>query len=306
MHLGNGIICPATGIPMLALAGAAAFYAYKKAKKDFSKDKTLPVIALTALVFAMQMINFSIPETGSSGHIIGGILLAALMGPYAAFLAICSILLIQSVFFADGGLLALGCNIFNMGFLACFAVYPFLYKPLAKRNKYFLGAFLSSVAALQFGSFAVVIEGALSGSIELSSVLSFAALMQFIHLPIGIAEGIVTGGIVLISKHFDMKKLSFVFGGTAFVLGGFIAQYASNKPDGLEWSLLKLSDAVIMQTQGYIYNLAEIIQTKTAILANISSFAANIAGIVAITLLMYIISLFLNRKVEAVKVEIDE
>lgn len=306
MHLGNGIICPATGIPMLALAGAAAFYAYKKAKKDFSKDKTLPVIALTALVFAMQMINFSIPETGSSGHIIGGVLLAALMGPYAAFLAICSILLIQSVFFADGGLLALGCNIFNMGFLACFAVYPFLYKPLAKRNKYFLGAFLSSVAALQFGSFAVVIEGALSGSIELSSVLSFAALMQFIHLPIGIAEGIVTGGIVLISKHFDMKKLSFVFGGTAFVLGGFIAQYASNKPDGFEWSLLKLSDAVIMQTQGYIYNLAEIIQAKTAILANISSFAANIAGIVAITLLMYIISLFLNRKVEAVKVEIDE
>lgn len=60
-----------------------------------------------------------------------------------------------------------------------------------------------------------------------------------------------------------------------------------------------------MQTQGYIYNLAEIIQAKTAILANISSFAANIAGIVAITLLMYIISLFLNRKVEAVKVEID-
>lgn len=158
---------------------------------------------------------------------------------------------------------------------------------------------------MQFGSFAVVIEGALSGSIELSSVLSFAALMQFIHLPIGIAEGIVTGGIVLISKHFDMKKLSFVFGGAAFVLGGFIAQYASNKPDGLEWSLLKLSDAVIMQTQGYIYNLAEIIQAKTAILANISSFAANIAGIVAITLLMYIISLFLNRKVEAVKVEID-
>ena len=149
MHLGNGIICPVTGIPMLALAGAAAFYAYKKARKDFSKDKILPAVAVTGLVFALQMINFAIPQTGSSGHIVGGVLLAAILGPYAAFLAMCSILLVQSVFFADGGLLALGCNIFNMGFLACFVAYPLLYKPLADRKKSVAGAILASVAALQ-------------------------------------------------------------------------------------------------------------------------------------------------------------
>lgn len=307
MHLGNGIICPATGIPMLVITGAAAFYAYKTAKNNFSKDKAILITALTAFIFAMQMINFSIPATGSSGHIIGGILLAALMGPYVAFLAICAILIIQSVFFADGGLLALGCNIFNMGVLACFVVYPFLYKPLAERNKYLLGAFLSSIAALQFGAFAVVIESALSGSIQLSNILSFAALMQFIHLPIGMAEGIITSVVVYLSKHFDVKKLSISFGCLSLILSGFIAQYVSKKPDGLEWSLLNLSDSIIIQTQGYIYNFAEIIQSKTAILANISSFAANITGIALITILMYSISLILNRKSETVKVsKIDE
>ena len=115
MHLGNGIICPVTGIPMLVAAGAAAFLAYKKGRKEFTKDKIMPAVALTALVFSLQMLNFAIPSTGSSGHIVGGILLAALLGPYAAFLAMCAILIVQAVFFADGGLLALGCNIFNMG-----------------------------------------------------------------------------------------------------------------------------------------------------------------------------------------------
>lgn len=151
MHLGNGFICPVTGLPMLAVAAGTAFYAFKKAKKDLTKDKIMPAVMLSALVFALQMINFAIPATGSSGHIVGGVLLAALIGPFAAFLAMCSILLVQAVFFADGGLFALGCNIFNMGFLACFVAYPFLFKPLEERNKPVLGAIIASVAALQFG-----------------------------------------------------------------------------------------------------------------------------------------------------------
>ena len=73
MHLGNSIICPVTGIPMLAAAGVAAYFAYKKAKTDFSKDKIFKTVAATGLVFAMQMINFAIPETGSSGHIVDNV-----------------------------------------------------------------------------------------------------------------------------------------------------------------------------------------------------------------------------------------
>lgn len=295
MHLGNGIICPVTGIPMLAVAAVSAFYAYKKARKEVSKDKIFPAVSATALVFALQMINFAIPATGSSGHIVGAILLAVLMGPFAAFLAICSILLVQSVFFADGGLLALGCNIFNMGFLACFVAYPLLFKPFEKQNKPAFGALLASIAALQLGAIAVVIEGGLSGSITLSNILTFTGLMQAIHLPIGIVEGIVTALVVVAAKHVSAQKLSYAFGGISLVLAGIISQFASQKPDGLEWSLLNISDSVVMQTQSIMYSLAEAVQAKSAILAAMPSVFANIFGLLIVSIVMLAACLLLSR-----------
>ena len=297
MHLGNGIICPVTGIPMLAIAGVSAIWALKKARKDFKRENIPQAAALTAFVFALQMINFTIPSTGSSGHIIGAVLLAALLGPYAAFLAICTILTVQAVFFADGGLMALGCNIFNMGFLACFVVYPLVYKPLVNNKKYALGAFLSSVAALQLGSIAVVAEAYLSGSIT-SNLASFAALMQGIHLAIGAAEGLFTAAVVYAVMNTKIRQsiLTSVFAISSLVIGAFLAQYASQKPDGLEWSLLKMSDSMVMQTQGILYSISESIQAKTAVLAQIQPIAANISGIIITALLMAAVGYMLSYK----------
>lgn len=287
MHLGNGIICPVTGIPMLAIAAGTAFYAFKKFKRQNSNNNIFLITTLTILCFALQMINFAIPLTGSSGHIIGGILLSALIGPYAAFLAMCSILIVQSVFFADGGLLALGCNIFNMGFLACFVAYPFIYKPLTEKNKPMLAAVISSIAALQLGSIAVVLEAFLSNSIQSSAILSFTGLMQAIHLPIGIVEGIITGGIVSLSKVINEKKLSSSFALSAIILASFIAQYASTKPDGLEWSLLNISDYVVAQTQWSLYSISETIQAKLAFLQIFPSAIANLCGITILGLMIF-------------------
>ena len=72
-----------------------------------------------ALIFAAQMLNFTIPATGSSGHIVGGVLLAAVLGPWAGFLTLTSILVVQCLLFADGGLMTLGCNVLNMAALSC-------------------------------------------------------------------------------------------------------------------------------------------------------------------------------------------
>ena len=297
MHLGNGIICPVTGIPMLAIAGVSAIWALKKARKDFKRENIPQATALTAFVFALQMINFTIPSTGSSGHIIGAVLLAALLGPYAAFLAICAILTVQAVFFADGGLMALGCNIFNMGFLACFVVYPLVYKPLVNNKKYALGAFLSSVAALQLGSIAVVAEAYLSGSIT-SNLSSFAALMQGIHLAIGAAEGLFTAAVVYAVMNTKIRQsiLTSVFAISSLVIGAFLAQYASQKPDGLEWSLLKMSDSMVMQTQGVLYSVSEAIQAKTAVLGQIQPITANISGIIIAAILMAAVGYILSYK----------
>lgn len=295
MHLGNSVICPVTGLPMIAVMGFAAYLAFKKAKIDFTKEKILPAVTFTALVFGLQMINFAIPQTGSSGHIVGGLLLAALLGPYAGFLSICAILIVQSIFFADGGLMALGCNIFNMGFLACFAAYPFIYKPLAENRKTVSGAILASVAALQLGSLAVVIEAALSGSI--TQALSFAGFMQTIHLAIGIVEGIVSAGIIIAAQKTQFSKIfSYITGGISLILAGVISQFASSKPDGLEWSLLNMSNAFVEQTQGQIYALSENLQAKTAILTNMPSAIANIIGLITLVFAAAILCCLMLKK----------
>ncbi len=289
MHLGNSIVCPVTGMTMLAIAGLNVYMAYKTAKKDFKKENIMFAIVMTIFVFAMQMINFSIPQTGSSGHIIGAVLLAALLGPSCAYLAICTILLVQAVFFADGGLLALGCNIFNMGFLACSVVYPLIYKPLAERKRFISASVLASVAALQLGSLAVVAEGIISGSIT-GNPANFLGLMQFIHLPIGIIEGLFTAGIVILAnKTAFSKKLTYIIGGISLVLAGFIAQFASSKPDGLEWSLLNISDSFTGLTEGIIYSISTVLQSKLAILSTLNSTFANLAGICIVAVLMMII-----------------
>ncbi len=297
MHLGNGIICPVTGIPMIALALGTAVYAFKQAKKDFSKDKILPAVALTGLVFGLQMINFAIPSTGSSGHIIGAILLAALLGPYVGFLSMCLIILTQALFFADGGILALGCNIFNMGIVACFIAYPFIYKPFAAKNRVFTGALLASVAALQLGALSAVFES--TGSVS-GNIWNFMGLMQGIHLPIGMVEGIVTGAVIVTSKFVDSRKMTAVFGTLAVILAGVVSSYASQKPDGLEWSLLNISDSVTAQTQSIFFALSESVQAKTAVLVNAPSVLANLAGLVIVGVLMYALCMLLfNTRVNS-------
>ena len=143
MHMADALLSPAVGGAMwVAAAGTIAYSARKLSKgeskdlnspKSVSFDKKIPLMGvLGAFVFAAQMINFTIPGTGSSGHIGGGILLASLLGPEAGFLTIASVLLIQCLFFADGGLLALGCNMVNMGLFACFIGFPLIYRKILK------------------------------------------------------------------------------------------------------------------------------------------------------------------------------
>ncbi len=300
MHLGNSIICPVTGIPMLLLAGGAIYWAVRKSRNDYKKEDIFKIIALTMFVFALQMINFAIPQTGSSGHIVGAILLSILLGKYRAFISICTILTVQALFFNDGGLLALGCNIFNMGILACFVAYPLLYKPF-ENNKPIVGAILASVGALQLGSVFAVTEGIISGSIS-GNFGEFLSLMQFIHLPIGIIEGLFTAGIVaIVNKIGFTDKVSAAFGFVSLFLGGIIAQYASAKPDGLEWSLLKISDSVTAQTQGFIYSFVNAMQNKIAVLSGINPLIANILGLFIVAFLMVFVVKCLLVKRETVE-----
>ena len=199
MHMADALLSPAVGATMWAGSVAAIGYSSRKLKENID-NKTIPLMGvLGAFIFAAQMINFTIPVTGSSGHIGGGMILTIMLGPYAAFLALASVLTVQALFLADGGLLALGCNIWNMGIYPCFLVYPLIYKPIAgygtSARRISIAAITSVIIALQLGAFSVVLETLLSGKSELPFG-TFVLLMQPIHLVIGLLDGIITAGII--------------------------------------------------------------------------------------------------------------
>ena len=134
MHMADALVAPAVAATMYAASTAAAAYSVKKVRLE-NDIKKIPVMGvMSAFVFATQMINFTIPGTGSSGHLCGGLLLSVLLGPYAGFLSMISVLLIQCLLFADGGLLALGSNIWNMAFYGCFVGYLLIYRPMVKKS----------------------------------------------------------------------------------------------------------------------------------------------------------------------------
>ena len=111
MHMADALVAPAVAGTMYLCSGLAGGYSVHRVRLE-DDQKKIPVMGVMgAFVFAAQMINFTIPGTGSSGHLCGGMMLSALLGPYAGFLTMIGVLLIQCLFFADGGLLALGCNV---------------------------------------------------------------------------------------------------------------------------------------------------------------------------------------------------
>ena len=141
MHMADALVSPAVGGTMWAVTTGLIGFSSAKVNR-LADDRTIPFMGvLGAFVFAAQMINFAIPGTGSSGHLGGGLLLAILLGPWAALLTLASILTIQALFFADGGILALGCNIFNMGsFPACWPT-PFSINRLPDPGRTAAGSF---------------------------------------------------------------------------------------------------------------------------------------------------------------------
>ena len=131
MHMSDALLSPAVGGAFWLATGGIIAYSAKKISEEDDSSKTALMGVAGAFIFAAQMINFAIPGTGSSGHLGGGLILAVLLGPYRAFITLASVLVIQCLFFADGGLLALGCNIFNLAFFPAFIAYPYIYKLIA-------------------------------------------------------------------------------------------------------------------------------------------------------------------------------
>ena len=288
MHMADALLSPTVGATMWTGSIAAIGYSSRKLKENID-NRTIPLMGvLGAFIFAAMIINFTIPGTGSSGHLGGGMILAVILGPYAAFIVMASVLIVQALFFADGGLLALGCNIWNLGIYPCFLAYPLIYKPIAgdgtSNRRIAIASIVSVLIALQLGAFSVVMETLLSGKSELP-FSTFVLLMQPIHLAIGLVEGFVSAGIITyvqkarpeilqsceasrpLDAGISVKNVLVVFAILAVITGGALSWFASTHPDGLEWSIEKVTGKgeLAGQQQG-IAPILKGIQEKTAFL----------------------------------------
>lgn len=306
MHMADALLSPAVGAAMYGVTAVAVCKAVREIDAEELGERKLPLMAVSgAFVFAAQMINFTIPGTGSSGHICGGILLAGLLGGGPALLTLASVLLIQCLFFADGGLLALGANIFNMGVIPCMVIYPLVFRPLIQKygtGKMPLVTILSCIVGLELGALCVVIETLLSGITELPAGV-FVGLMLPIHLAIGFVEGVITSAVFACvaqtrpellmetalagtseaaaaetsaaaggsasasaASGRSLKKTVALLGVLAVLVGGGLSLFASGYPDGLEWSMERTAGTAELERDDSVHEAAAVLQEATAFL----------------------------------------
>lgn len=247
MHIPDGMLSnatvAATGIASLGYVG----YGVAWVRKHFDQRRVVLMAVTAALIFALQMLNFPV-AAGTSGHFTGGALAAILLGPFAAGIVMTTVLLIQAVVFADGGILALGANVFNMAIIAPLVGWGtwrlFLQFGDSKTLK-IAAAFVASWASLVASSLAAGLEIWISGNAQIFVVLG---AMGFWHALIGIGEGIITAGLVayvlqvrpdLLAESAAQGKrgirgLAIGFAVFAIVAAG-ISFVASSSPDGLEF-----------------------------------------------------------------------
>jgi cobalt/nickel transport system permease protein len=172
------------------------FFAFKRAKETLT-DKQIPLMAvLTAMFFAAQMMNYPIVG-GTTAHLLGGPILAITLGPYGGLISMTIILLIQALFFGDGGLTTFGANVWNMGVIGIFLPYiVWILFPKGRKGMIagaFLGAFIGDVLAAASAG----LELGLSTKFLYGISISVPAMVLH-HSIIGIGEGIVTSIIIII------------------------------------------------------------------------------------------------------------
>jgi len=196
MHIPDGFLSTAAVATTYVVSAGGVGNAARLANKKLG-EKQVPLMGiLAAFIFAAQMLNFPVAG-GTSGHLIGAALAAILLGPWAGILIMSCVLIAQSLIFQDGGLLALGANIFNMGIVASFSGY-YLYRMVTsflgegKRSR-LVGGFVGAWGSVFLASLACAIELAVSGTSPLGVVLP---AMAGFHALIGIGEGLITGAVL--------------------------------------------------------------------------------------------------------------
>jgi len=251
MHIPDGFLSVLVSVVFWALSVVGVGYALKRVNEDLG-ERQVPIMGvLAAAIFAGQMLNFSVTG-GTSGHLLGAALATIVLGPWAAVLVMTSVVGIQAVVFQDGGLLALGANIFNMSIVGV-AVSYFTYKSMQRLLQQLVkdqpwsipvSGFVAGWVSIFIAALACALQLALSGSSPANVAIP---AMSGIHALIGIGEGLITAGALafILAAQRDLlqpaaapvgsHRAVWVGGLVIAVLLAILSPLASAHPDGLEW-----------------------------------------------------------------------
>lgn len=254
MHMANELLSPAVAGGFAVLTAAVLVHAARRVRARFDPAGVPLMGVLGAFVFAAQMINFPILP-GTSGHLGGGVLLAILLGPHAAALVMAAILIVQCLIFQDGGLLALGTNILNLGIVPCYlgsALFHLLAKGQPGAGRLYASIFVATLAGMVAGAALVPIQVSLSDRLAVP-LDQFMAVMVGLHLLVGLGEAVITFLVVgFVSRvrpellgsvarrlhasrlGLSAKAVTVSFAVIALLLAGVVSLYASAWPDALE------------------------------------------------------------------------
>ncbi|MBN1341249.1 MAG: PDGLE domain-containing protein [Phycisphaerae bacterium] len=254
MHIPDGFLDTKTAVATGVIAAAGLGFALRQAREHLP-PKRVPLLGLSAaFVFAAQMLNFPVAG-GTSGHLVGAVLTAVLLGPSAAVIVISAVLIVQCLMFADGGISALGANVFNMAMVAGVGGWA-IYYLVSRAFKGLFGRVLAAAFSAWCGT--VLASIACAGELVASHTVGWSVAlpaMAGVHALIGIGEGIITA-LVLVAVAQARPELiveptgaassrsyaAVVCYGVLIALGLalFISPFASESPDGLDMTAEKL------------------------------------------------------------------
>jgi cobalt/nickel transport system permease protein len=201
VHIPDGFLDPKTWGTLTGVSAGFTGYALHAARRKLD-ERVIPLLGITAaFIFAAQMLNFPVAG-GTSGHFLGAILAFVLLGAWPGFLVMVVVLLVQCLFFADGGLTALGANVFNMAVIGGLLSYYLLVlskgalrSSLGEKTSLLACTAIFSWISVVLASIACSFELAISGTVPLGTVL---AAMVGVHSIIGIGEAIITTVVIAV------------------------------------------------------------------------------------------------------------
>src|SRR3954454_6716447 len=266
MHIPDAVLDPKVAAMTGALAAAGLSAGLRSLEKRLGERTTVLMGTMSAFVFAAQIVNFPDGPLPISGHLLGGVLSAVMLGPWAGAVVIGAVLIVQCLLFGDGGLTALGANFVNMGLIGSvvgYAIYAPIRRAIGGRPGVLVGAMVAAWFSVLLASGAFAIELAASG--RRGDFFRILGWMALVHAGIGLGEAMITG---LVLRFILLTRPDLVYqpepsgagdeaevgGGSAamarasrwgqttlaglavaLAVGAFLAPFASSHPDGLEY-----------------------------------------------------------------------